>query len=160
MRLPRKRWLFCGMAIALLASAAGWPCILLRPGRVTPENYLKVRPGMTDSEVLAILGKPWHNALFDREPPSVIVTSPSTLAAGTFDDGKTIEELVCIPGTYLDFSGPSPSLWYWYGKGAMFGVVFDKNRRVLAKGSELIPEEADPSLAKRAWKRVRRRLGW
>jgi hypothetical protein len=53
----RRRALLLVAAGLILVSAAAftlWP----RPGRVTPENFARIHPGMTRAEVRAILGAP------------------------------------------------------------------------------------------------------
>jgi hypothetical protein len=54
LRLTRRRLASCALlALAILAGDAWWST---SPGRVTRANYERIRDGMTDDEVSALLG--------------------------------------------------------------------------------------------------------
>jgi hypothetical protein len=54
----RKRKLVSALAVLAVLLAVGTFVILSRPGRITAENYARIRIGMTRAEVEAILGSP------------------------------------------------------------------------------------------------------
>src|SRR5262250_1249754 len=61
-----KRW---PVLLALLVAFGGLAVglVFLPGGRVTRENCERIRVGMTEAEVRAILGKPWDDSLLDPE---------------------------------------------------------------------------------------------
>jgi outer membrane protein assembly factor BamE (lipoprotein component of BamABCDE complex) len=65
-----KRWpVLLAVLVVLAALAVGLVCLPYR-SRVTRENCERIKEGMTEAEVRAILGKPWDDSLLDPDPPS------------------------------------------------------------------------------------------
>ena len=66
---PLKRW---PVLLALLVGVGALTVALVclpYGSRVTRENCERIKRGMTEAEVRAILGKPYENSLFDPEGP-------------------------------------------------------------------------------------------
>jgi hypothetical protein len=71
-----KRWpVLLALMVVLGGLAVG--LVFLPGGRVTRENCERIKEGMTEAEVRAILGKPWDDSLLDPEPPRLVVYSRS-----------------------------------------------------------------------------------
>jgi hypothetical protein len=137
-----KRW---PVLVALLVGAGALVVglVYLPRGRVTRENCERVKEGMTEDEVRAILGKPWDNSLLDPEMPSPPLQKKGTLR----------------PLLLADLSGKS-SVQYWTGDNVTMTVVFDDNHRVLSGRILSDPEAPRPWLPVLVWRRLRARYGW
>jgi hypothetical protein len=85
--MPRRRLLLGAGALALLAVVAAWTWLLVRHAGagVTRENYERIREGMTEGQVVAILGR-----APDRRPAVVPGYAPPGTARAAYwkgDDG-------------------------------------------------------------------------
>ncbi len=63
----RRRWLLLGvgaLGLALLAGAVAWMAWMVPPDAITPEAAARITEGMTEEEVIALLG--------GREPDFII----------------------------------------------------------------------------------------
>jgi hypothetical protein len=103
----RRRKLLLGtlaglVALAGAAALAQWP----RPERVTPENYARIRVGMSRAEVYAILGTPGDYTTGDVAPSG---TRPQL---GWHQQGTSMEQ--------------------WTGDRAVIGVYFDGTGNVVS----------------------------
>jgi hypothetical protein len=58
MRNRRLLWCLGAGVLLLAAGAVLWVVVRVLPDRVTPENYYRIKVGMTEREVEAILGGP------------------------------------------------------------------------------------------------------
>src|ERR1700704_6578619 len=111
--VPRNVWL-----LAVITAAAIGVSLLWMPGkdRVTAENYARIKLGMTRDEVVAILGKPWDDSLFDPEPPTRYWVSGNISSLDNHPySGRT-------DIATSDFLGAT----FWYGDDYMIGAVFDR----------------------------------
>jgi hypothetical protein len=127
-----KRWpvlLALCVAVGMLAVAVAW---LPYGSRVTRENCERIKEGMTEAEVRAIVGKPWEDSLLDPELTTFMV----------------------------DLSGPAWYSQLWIGDDCEMFVMFDENGRVM--DPQFIPDPNRPRtwLPVRVWRRLRARYGW
>jgi outer membrane protein assembly factor BamE (lipoprotein component of BamABCDE complex) len=126
-----KRW---PVLLALLVAFAPLAVGLLLPhgGRVTCENCERIKEGMTEAEVRAILGKPWDDSLFDPERPSMVVE---------------------LQGPIWKYSRQ------WVGDDCEIFVTFDDNGRVMNRvlASARRPRSSVPY---RVWRRLCEWYGW
>ena len=146
---PLKRWPvplallvpFGALAVALVCLPFG--------SRVTRENCERIKVGMTEAEVRAILGKPWDDSLLDPEGPTILARAIGWFIIGPEQPFNPIEPKDQI-AEYRDWVGPDFVLF----------VALTKDGRVVR--AALIPDSDRPqtSLPVRAWRRLRARYGW
>jgi SmpA / OmlA family len=131
-----KRWpVLVASLVAVGALAVGLVC-LPYGSRVTRENCERIREGMTEAEVRAILGKPWDNSLLDPEEPR----PPTDWRYRYYSPAGTIYSRL------------------WVGSDFVVFVVFDRNNQVAF--TELLSNPPSRStLPARVWRRLRARLG-
>jgi hypothetical protein len=129
-----KRWpVLLALLVVLGGLAVG---LVLLPGelpggRVTRENCERIKEGMTEAEVRAILGKPWDASLLDPEPPRLRFPT----------------------------AGPAPGFLWWVGKDVVLFVFFEDGRVESTKVlTDLDPPRS--WLPQRVWRRLRARYGW
>jgi hypothetical protein len=142
-----KRWpVLLALLIAVGTLAVGLLC-LPREGRVTRENCERIKEGMTEADVRAILGKPWDDSLLDPEGPGAVV----------------------MPVLY---SKEYPCIWSGSDVGIL--VIFYEDRRLTPAGYSARGEQSRVArtilftyadrprswLPARAWRRLRARWGW
>jgi hypothetical protein len=135
MRKSLKRWPVLLALVVVLGGLAVGLVFLPYGSRVTRENCERIKHGMTEAEVRAILGKPWDDSLFDPEGP----------VGARFSERK------------WKYSRE------WISDDCKIFVTFDDNGRVL--DAVLLPEFARDfsyrsSLPGRVWRRLRARVGW
>jgi hypothetical protein len=94
-----KRWpVLLALLVGLSELAVGLLFLPYPGSRVTRENCQRIKLGMTEAEVRAILGKPWDDSLLDPEdPPSDLVwgqgycwTSGSVIMIVFFDENGRV----------------------------------------------------------------------
>ena len=112
------------LAVALLCLPYG--------SRVTRENCERIKEGMTEAEVRAILGKPWDDSLLDPEGPTMDV----------------------MLGVHVGYCR------YWVGSDVGIAVVFDLNGQVVFTVLCTDPDRPRSWLPGRVWRRLRARYGW
>jgi hypothetical protein len=134
-----KRWPFLLALVVVLVVigglAVGLVCLPYR-NRVTLANCERIKEGMTEAEVRAILGKPFDDSLFDPDPPS-----EGDLFARAFE------------------AAPEESCSLWMGNSVRLYVVFDDGL-VLSTTIYADPEVPHSWLPVRVWRRLRARYGW
>ncbi len=144
MRRRKGLWpLVAGLLVLIGASVlALWP----RPAVVTPENFARIRVGMTLSEVETILGAPGD---YTTGPVKTKLAS------------HTCEVLVAQPRN-MTRSHPGPefsSCYLWHGDGGRIAVRFDSSGKAVIKDywlCDLDPQHPLENLlwrAKRRWRR-------
>jgi hypothetical protein len=142
-----KRPILLTLLVAVGGLAVGF-LFVPRGGRVTRENCERIKSGMTEAEVRAILGKPWDDSLLDPEGPGA-VRMPVLYS----------KEYPCI----------------WSGSDVGILVIFYEDRRLTPAGFSLARGE-QPRVARtilftyadrprswlpaRVWRRLRARYGW
>ena len=115
--------------------AVGLVCL---PGsRVTRENCERIKEGMTEAEVRAILGKPWDDSLLDPEGPG--------------------DRDAVYPLSVYETLG---SCSYWMGNNIGICVIFDRQGRAIFTQLCTDPDRPRSWLPQRVWRRLRSRYGW
>jgi hypothetical protein len=138
-----KRWPVLLALLVVLGGLAVAVVFLLGP-RVTPENCQRIKEGMTEAEVRAILGKPFDDSLLDPEPSGCEFQWWVPLQ----EDGSS------------ELTGPACN-YFWVGGNLVLFVVFDHNGRVVSKDVASGPECPRSSwVPARVWRRLRARYGW
>jgi hypothetical protein len=130
---PLKRWpVLLALVVVLGGLAVG--LVFLPGGRVTRENCQRIKEGMTEAEVRAILGKPWDDSLFDPEGASFRAS----------------------------FSGSTPWKYsrHWIGDDCVILVSFGDNGRAWCPVFIPDPDITRSSLPARVWRRLHARYGW
>jgi hypothetical protein len=124
-----KRWpVLLALLVVLGGQAVG--LVFLPGGRVTRENCKRIREGMTEAEVRAILGKPSDDSLLDPEGPH----------------GRE-------PLLPLQF-------YWWCGDNLEMLVAFDDDGQAMFVKLTTDPDRPRSWLPQRVWRRPRARLGW
>jgi hypothetical protein len=144
-----KRWpVLVALLVALGMLAAGLVCLPFG-SRVTRENCERIKVGMTEAGVRAILGKPWDDSLLDPEGASPLATAHFFLAQS--DTG------LLVPVEPRDRIGEYQK---WIGSDFVLFVALTTDGRVAR--ARLIPDHDRPqtSLPARVWRRLRARYGW
>jgi hypothetical protein len=133
---PLKRWpVLLALVVVLGGLAVGLP--FLPGGRVTRENCERIKEGMTEAEVPAILGKPWDDSLLDPEGPG--------------------DRDAVYPLSVYETLG---SCSYWMGSNVGICVIFDRRGRAIFTQLCTDPDRPRSSLPGRVWRRLRARYGW
>jgi hypothetical protein len=131
-----KRWpVLLALLVAVGALAVG--IVFLPASRVTRENCERIKEGMTEAEVRAILGKPCDNSLLDAEEAPL-------------DDARYVvkprEKAAFLRGV-------------WASERVVMYVAFDDNNNRVA--CAWVATNSDRSwLPARVWRRLRARVGW
>jgi hypothetical protein len=129
-----KRWpVLLALLVVLGGLAVGLICLPYR-NRVTLANCERIKRGMTEAEVRAILGKPWDDSWLDPDPPEYGIGLQKNDA-------------------WLKYSRQ------WVGDDCEIIVIFDDEDRVVVS----VPHNIDrphSSLPARVYRRLRKRLGW
>jgi hypothetical protein len=126
----RRRKLLLGLVGVAVVVVAG--VVVLWPSRITPENYERIRVGMSRAEVYAILGPPGDYSTYD---------APSY-------------EFRCL--------GPPPPLPMeeWLGNRARIGVFFDGAGNVASARCFLLNPVAQSPLGNLLWRAQRQWDRW
>jgi hypothetical protein len=135
---PLKRWpVLLAFLVAVGALAVG--LVFLPGSRVTRENCERIKDGMTEAEVRAILGKPLDDSLLDPDGPSDRMLAPFRIVHA--------RNTLC------------PSSFFWMGNDVAIHVAFDGQGRVgyMSLCTDLRPRSWLPA---RVWRRLRARYGW
>jgi hypothetical protein len=138
-----KRWpVLLALLVPVVALAVGFLC-LPYGSRVTMENCERIKEGMTEAEVRAILGKPFDDSLLDPEP-----------------SGCEFQWVPLQEDGSSELNGPAYN-YFWAGGNLVLFVVFDHAGRVVSKDVASGPECPRSSwLPARVWRRLRARYGW
>ena len=137
-------------ALSLLGAALVWVPF---GNRVTRGNCERIKEGMTEAEVRAILGKPWDDSLLDPEPSSDVVHSRLLYE-------RLQEELLDSAFEQEHQTPKSEYYQLWVGKGFVIWVAFDDNKQVAFSRLFTDPDLPQTTLPVRIWRRLRPRLGW
>jgi hypothetical protein len=144
-----RRWTVLLALLVVLVLAVG--LVFLPGNRVTKENCERIKPGMTEAEVRAILGKPYGNSLLDPDLPSFPEVWDLFVELEVARDQSRKE----VPH----------ELWSrvdgWIGSKLIVFVCFDADSQVTYPG--VLISDFDPprtSLPARVWRRLRERYGW
>jgi hypothetical protein len=142
-----KRWpVLVALLVAVTAFAVGlvW---LPFGSRVTRANCKRIKEGMTRTEVRAVLGTPWDDALLDPEGLS------------KSDESMVVDVWISkVRGKLLASSPVSCTLWMSSDLGLF--VVFDEDDRVAFTVLCTDPDRPRSWLPGRVWRRLRARYGW
>jgi hypothetical protein len=138
-----KPWpVLLALLVAVGALAVGL-LFLPRGGPVTPETCERVKEGMTEAEVGAILGKPFDDSLLDPEPLGC-----EFQWVPLQEDGSS------------ELKAPAYN-YFWVGGSLVLFVVFDHDGRVVSRELASGPDCPRSSwLPARVWRRLRERYGW
>jgi hypothetical protein len=150
-----KRWpALLGLLVAFGALVVGLICLPYHRGRVTRESCERIKVGMTEAEVRAILGKPWdHDSLLDPEGPSDHVAMKLRL--------EQMEQQVL--DSVLPPQQPTRTYSYgrfWVGDDLALLVWFDSQSQAVFVKSSTDPNRPRSWLPARVWRRLRARYGW
>ena len=122
--------------------AVGLVCL---PGsRVTRENCERIKEGMTEAEVRAILGKPCDDSLLDPDPPDYGALKANFLWGFPQEEGLSKPAYAC----------------FWAGNNLIVLVYFDSDHLVLSGELFRDPDRPRTWLPERVWRRLRARYGW
>jgi hypothetical protein len=149
-----KRW---PVLLAVLVAVGALAVAVVCPphgSRVTRENCVRIKPGMSEAEVRAILGKPWDNSLLDPELLEPWVVAVQEREAMIRNRLQLIEQRLRNDGQWHGFA-----YWrLWIGKNFTIAVAFDPESRVAYTSPHAAPFGSMSS--KRIWGRLRARYGW
>ena len=148
MSARRKYLLLSVLAAGLVWVTAGGLAVglvfLPREDRVTA-NCERIKKGMTEAEVRAILGKPWENSWLDPEGPTY---SDACWVLHSLADLPPWVQRKC---THNHF---------WFGDNIGLFVAFDDDGRVACAVLFADPDRPRTWLPQRVWRRLRDRYGW
>ncbi|MCI0638121.1 MAG: hypothetical protein L0Y72_06350 [Gemmataceae bacterium] len=126
--LLRSRWrLFAVIGFLLLGASAFYVAVYVEFGPVTRANFNRIQKGMTVKEVVAILGEPVRQNVWDKfiGPEEWFFErswgKPFSLVAATEEAGA---EKVA-PTAYQWVLHPETHVSSWRGKGFWIDVFFD-----------------------------------
>jgi hypothetical protein len=145
MRKSLKRW---PVLLALLVAVGALTVVLawLPYGTpVTRENCERIKEGMTEAEVRAILGKPWDDSWLDPDPPSY----------------SDVEEAKSL-WTERALSNARGPLYIcsWFGNDLGLYVYFDRDHQAVTTEFYSYADRPRSWLPARVWRRLRERYGW
>jgi SmpA / OmlA family len=145
-----KRYRFLVLLLTMAAPAVSRLLGIPWYGPLFRADLSSLRPGMTEKQVKAILGKPWDDSLFDGEGPSasaqIKIQSQcfSSITLGDLNDKRRIYKYRL----------------FWIDKNSLMFVPFDRDgystRFVLISD----PDRAPGNLAASVWRRLRKHLPW
>jgi hypothetical protein len=145
MRKSLKRWPVL-LALVVVLGGLAVATFLPNPGsRVTRENCERIKEGMTEAEVWAILGKPWNDSLLDPDQPSK----------------SDVEEVKSLWAERESSKARGPVyVCSWFSSNLGLYVYFDRDHQAVNTEFYSYRDRPRSWLPARVWRRLRARLGW